>query len=242
MWTRERLKTNGRIAFKRNYWPCVGAAFIVSLITSIGGSGNAGRNASENIDYYYSEGNVIAGNHYSFPLIGMLTGGIMISLAIVAILLAIFVGSVIEMGGKRFFILNKTGMPSVGTIFDGFRSGHYGNIVLTMFLRGLYTFLWSLILIIPGIIKYYEYLMVPYILAENPGMDQKEAFAISKRMMNGQKMEAFFLSLSFLGWDILSLITCGIVGVFYVTPYKEATFAELYAFNKATAYSEGYIR
>ncbi|MCI5869833.1 MAG: DUF975 family protein [Dorea sp.] len=241
MWTRERLKTNGKIAFKRNYWPCVGAAFIVSLITALGGSGNAGSNTSEKVDYY-SEGSSIIGHHYSFPLIGMLTGSIIVVLAILGILLAVFIGTVVEMGGKRFFILNKTGMPSVGTVFDGFCSGNYGNIVLTMFLRELYTLLWSFLLIIPGVVKYYEYLMVPYILAENPGMDRKEAFTISKRMMNGQKMDAFLLSLSFIGWDILSLITCGIVGVFYVTPYKEATFAELYAFNKATAYAEGYIR
>ena len=152
MWTRERLKTNGKIAFKRNYWPCVGAAFIVSLITALGGSGNAGSNTSEKVDYY-SEGSSIIGHHYSFPLIGMLTGSIIVVLAILGILLAVFIGTVVEMGGKRFFILNKTGMPSVGTVFDGFRSGNYGNIVLTMFLRELYTLLWSFLLIIPGVVK-----------------------------------------------------------------------------------------
>ena len=64
-------------------------------------------------------------------------------------------------------------------------------------------------------------------------MDRKEAFQISKRMMDGQKMETFILDLSFIGWILLSAITCGIVGIFYVNPYREATFAELYAFNKA---------
>ena len=176
------------------------------------------------------------------PFFGLLTGGVLIAGTIVGILLAIFVGTVIEMGGKRFFVLNKKGTPSVGVVLDGFKSGNYGNVVLTMFLRELYTILWSLLLIVPGIIKYYEYLMVPYILAENPGMDHKEVFAISKRMMNGQKMETFILSLSFIGWDLLSVITCGIAGIFYVAPYKEATFAELYAYSKAMAYEEGYIR
>lgn len=143
---------------------------------------------------------------------------------------------------KRFFVLNKTENPTVGTIFDAFRSGHYVNVVLAMFLKNLFTSLWTLLFVIPGIVKHYEYLMIPYILAENPGMDRKEAFQISKRMMDGQKMETFILDLSFIGWILLSAITCGIVGIFYVNPYREATFAELYAFNKAKAYEEGYIR
>ena len=100
----------------------------------------------------------------------------------------------------------------------------------------------DILLVIPGIVKHYEYLMIPYILAENPGMDRKEAFQISKRMTDGQKMETFILDLSFLGWDILTVITCRMVGIFYASPYKQATFAELYAFNKAKAYEEGYIR
>ena len=72
-------------------------------------------------------------------------------------------------------------------MFDGFKKGRYGNIMKTMFFRNLFVFLWSLLLIVPGIIKGYEYLMVPYILAENPTMDRREVFALSKRMMDGQK-------------------------------------------------------
>ena len=74
---------------------------------------------------------------------------------------------------------------------DAFGSGSYLKIVGTMFLRGLYIFLWSLLLFIPGIIKSYEYRMVPYLLAECPEMGNSEAFRISKEMMYGQKMEAF---------------------------------------------------
>ena len=65
--------------------------------------------------------------------------------------------------------------------------------------------------IVPGIVKYYEYLMVPYILAENPNMNQKEVFQISKRMMMGQKWNTFVLDCSFIGWRILEGITLGIV-------------------------------
>ena len=70
----------------------------------------------------------------------------------------------------------------------------------------------------------------------------KQVFEISKRMMNGQKMETFILDLSFIGWALMAGITCGIAGVFYVTPYVNATNTELYAFNKVQAYNEGYIR
>ena len=105
---------------------------------------------------------------------------------------------------------------------------HYVNIVLTMFLRDLFTTLWSLLLVVPGIVKHYEYLMVPYIIAENPAMDYKEAFQISKQMMDGNKWDAFVLDLSFIGWTLLGVCTFGILLVFYVEPYIYLTRAELY--------------
>ena len=115
-----------------------------------------------------------------------------------------------------------------------------------MFLKALYVFLWSLLLVIPGIIKGYEYRMIPYILAENPGIDTKEAFAMSKQMMDGNKWNAFVLDLSFLGWIILSVFTCGILAVFYVNPYIYMTDAELYVAlkeitfgNAPTGYQNG---
>ena len=150
-----------------------------------------------------------------------------------------------EVGGDRFFIQNRDSAPTVGTIFDGFKSGNYLNIVKTMFLKDLYTFLWTLLLIIPGIVKSFEYLMVPYILAENPGMDSREAFALSKQMMDGEKANAFMLGLSFIGWYILTIITCGIAGVFYVYPYVYATYAEFLRpmmKEKALPGRDGFIR
>ena len=243
-WTRERLKTNGKIAFKKNYWACVAVAVIMSIIaglTSIN-SGRAGSGASQN-NMYGNDGFSFGFNYgWRFPVAVLALTMAAIIFTIVIWALKIFVGNLLEVGGKRFFVLNKTENPGVGTIIDTFRSGHYMNIVLTMFLKNLFTDLWTLLLIVPGIVKHYEYLMIPYILAENPGMNRKEAFQISKRMMDGQKMETFILDLSFIGWEILTVVTCGIVGIFYAAPYKEATFAELYAFNKAKAYEEGYIR
>ena len=97
-----------------------------------------------------------------------------------------------------------------------------------MFLRDLFIGLWSLLFIIPGIIKSYEYRMVAYILADQPELTRKEAFELSRKMMNGNKWNAFVLDLSFIGWGFLAAITFGILGVFYVNPYIQHTDAALY--------------
>lgn len=91
----------------------------------------------------------------------------------------------------------------------------------------LKTLLWSFLLIVPGVIKAYEYSMIPYLLAENPNLSADEVFSLSKQMTTGQKMDLFVLDLSFLGWIILGLICCGI-GVLFVLPYPQATRAEVY--------------
>ena len=139
--------------------------------------------------------------------------------------------------------LNK-GTPTNGSsngvmgMFEGVEN-NYKNIAKTMFFRDLYTVLWSMLFIIPGIVKSYEYQMIPYLLADNPQMTKEEAFAESKRMMQGQKWNAFVLDLSFIGWDILSGMTMGILGIFYVQPYKDGTHAALYeALRYRTPYQQ----
>lgn len=241
MYLNTELKMNGKNAFRRNYWPCVGAAVVVSLLTVGGGGSSVASNASDLSDIF-SDSATSVDHILSIPtgLAGMAVS-IVGAVAILAVLFGFFVSNVIEVGGDRFFIQNRDSAPTVGTLFDGFKSGNYLNIVKTMFLRDLYTFLWTLLLIIPGIVKSFEYLMVPYILAENPGMDSKEAFALSKQMMDGEKANAFMLGLSFIGWYILTIFTCGIAGIFYVNPYVYATYAELYAYNKEKAYQQGWI-
>lgn len=123
--------------------------------------------------------------------------------------------------------------PNIGKVLSSFQNGYYMNTVKTMFFKGLYTFLWSLLLFIPGIIKHYEYCMIPYLIADYPEMETAEAFQLSREMMYGNKMGAFLLDLSFIGWAILNTLTFGILGVFYVNPYVQATAAELYLDLKA---------
>ena len=241
MWTRGQLKSNARINIKRNYWSCVAVAFIMSILEGAGAIGGA-RNGSQSA--ILEDGHSFESYHsmeIAVPAVATAIIAIVAVLLVFGILLNIFIGNVLRIGANKFFVQNRTEIVRTGTIFDGFRSGHYGNLVLTMFLKDLYVTLWTLVLIIPGIIKELEYMMVPYILAENPGMEQREAFEISRRMMDGEKWNAFVLQLSFIGWYLLSGITCGIVGIFYVNPYVEATMAELYAYNKGKAFHEGYI-
>ena len=99
---------------------------------------------------------------------------------------------------------------------------------MTMFLKTIYLALWSLLFIVPGVIKGYEYAMVPYLLLDHPEMSRQEIFAESKRMMMGNKWDAFVLDLSFIGWNLLGACTFGILTILYVNPYQYYTEAELY--------------
>lgn len=143
------------------------------------------------------------------------------------ILLDVFIFNPLEVGCKRYYVRNLNEAAQIGNLGYAF-DNNYKNITKTMFFRDLYTVLWTLLLIIPGIIKSYEYMMIPYLLAENPQMTKEQAFAESKRMMSGQKWRAFVLDLSFIGWNILSALTLGILRIFYVQPYMDATHAALY--------------
>lgn len=143
-------------------------------------------------------------------------------------LLGVFVFGVINIGGRRFFMNNRSGNARLGDLFAYFQDSNYPGHVWTMFAVRLQVFLWSLLFVVPGIIKAYEYAMVPYIAADNPEMKKKEIFALSKQMMTGHKWELFVFDLSFIGWNILSVLTAGVLGFLYVFPYKKAATAEVY--------------
>lgn len=166
---------------------------------------------------------------------GMVAAAIAIGILIVVflvifvliLLVDVFIINPFEVGCRRFFIRNLNEPAQIGNIGYGF-DNNYRNVAKTMFFRDLFTVLWSLLFVIPGIVKAYEYMMIPYLLADNPQMTKEQAFAESKRMMQGQKWKAFVLDLSFIGWYILSGLTLGILAIFYVSPYVNATHAALY--------------
>lgn len=126
----------------------------------------------------------------------------------------------------------------VGEIFDGFY--HFWGAFKVTFLVGLFTMLWSLLLVVPGIIKAYSYSMALYIWAENKEMGALEAITKSREMMDGHKMDYFVLQLSFIGWILLTAVTFGIAGI-YVIPYISATTVNFYRSLKPMAAAEAVI-
>lgn len=154
-------------------------------------------------------------------------------------IIRIFLTAPLEVSIKRFLLFNRcSDQADLKELSYAFRYS-YLNIVKVLFFQFLYIFLWGLLFWVPGIIKSYEYRMIPYLLAENPNLSKDEAFAISKRMMDGEKWEAFVLDWSFIGFYILSIFTFGLLSIFYVTPYKVLTDTELYAALKGKEMEQG---
>lgn len=125
---------------------------------------------------------------------------------------------------KRLHREGDTGL--VGNLFSqGF--GNWGHIVLGQMLMGIFIFLWSLLLIVPGIIKAYSYAMTPYILVDRPELSVRDAIRLSGRMMSGRKLDLFCLHLSFIGWMLLCILTLGI-GILFLSPYMMTAQAAFY--------------
>ena len=153
----------------------------------------------------------------------------------------IFFAGILEFGAFGWFLCYARGeYPEVSRVFGAFR--FYGQALAASLLKGLYVFLWSLLLVIPGIVKAYSYSMAAYIVCENPGISAPEALRLSRRMTDGRKGELFELDLSFLGWFLLSALTLNILAVVYVGPYYRTVHATYYLTLKDMALREGRIR
>ena len=119
---------------------------------------------------------------------------------------------------------------NVSRMFDGYKD--FSRIFTTVLLTQIYILLWTLLLIIPGIIKSLSYAMTPFVLRDNPEMKNNEAIELSMKMMNDHKGELFWLYLTFIGWGILCILTLGI-GYFWLAPYMQASMAQFYEEVKA---------
>lgn len=237
MWTRRDLKAEAKEFLKRNYWKAFAVCLIVSLLT--GGSGRSTREAnymSPDFGKYNYEINFGPGNEFGTMIEGIgldnpfqvaVGASVFALFMLLSITLAIIIGNALQVGEKRFFIRSFTEEASVGTLFTTLRKGEWIPITIKMFLMDLFILLWGLLLIIPGVVKYYQFRMIPYILAEDPELSFTEAKELSTMMTNGQKGEIFILDLSFIGWYLLGSLFFGIGGIF-VKPYHEATVAKLY--------------
>ncbi len=124
-----------------------------------------------------------------------------------------------------YIALAQNVRPLVGDVWKGFN--FFGKALWLTIITGVFTFLWSLLFIIPGIVKGYAYMMAPYILADNPSMTAREALKESKRLTDGNKGELFVLMLSFIGWCLLVPLTLGLI-IIWLAPYANATLANYY--------------
>jgi uncharacterized membrane protein len=155
-----------------------------------------------------------------------LLGSVASTMGIIGAVISIFVENAATVGLSHYFIKNTHSKPSFADAFSGFKVKYLRNIG-TMLLVNIKTVLWSLLFVIPGIIKTYEYAIIPYILADDPKISSKEAFKKARQMMKGNKWRLFKLNLSFIGWGVLCVLTMG-VGTIFLMPYVSAAAAEFY--------------
>ena len=143
-------------------------------------------------------------------------------------LAAFILGGTLQVGYAQFLLKQHDGLNAeFNDLFSQF--DRFGTGFAQHFLRSLYVALWSLLLVIPGIMKSYSYAMTPFILADHPEMTANEAITASRKLMDGHKWELFVLGLTFIGWELLSALTFGL-GALWLNPYKNAAYA---AYNAA---------
>ena len=130
--------------------------------------------------------------------------------------------------GVLWFFKNLRKGADYPMITSAFSKEKYWKVVENGFWIVLEVALWLLLLIVPGVIKSYELRFVPYILDDNPDISREEAFSMSKAMTDGHKKDLFVIDLSFLGWILLSILSLGILYIFYVGPYMYITQALVY--------------
>ena len=232
MWTRKELKTRAKAGLKQNYWKSVLVAFLYGAIVvgsgSVSTSGASDGNSTgiSAILSTVSSGDMAA-------VLSLMFGMVLLS-GLVAVAIQAFCANPVAVGAAKFSCSANDGTAPMSDISAGFKFNYLAN-VKTVFLKNLFICLWSLLLVIPGIIKAYEYAMVEYLIADDPNLTTKEALAKSKAMMQGNKWNLFVLQLSFIGWDILSALTFGLLQLFYVAPYRMLTTAALYQKLKENA-------
>lgn len=196
---------------------CIIYGAVAAMCAVPNGIGNGMRTAS-----------LIGGNHCLMPAIA----GISAVLSFITAGLLFFGAAPLGVGFSNSFVkyYKKEGEDNqvIANVFClGFAGGRYWRNVAGMLLVGVFTFLWALLFIVPGIIKSYAYAMTPYILIDNPDLGPNEARLKSIEMMRGYKGKLFGLDLSFIGWHLLCILSLGI-GYIWLTPYLATARAAFY--------------
>ena len=228
-WTRAGLKERALALISPGYWPLVLVSLVAIVIGDYGGAflrSSASPRVNTSTTVAVHPTSVMgACSSTSLPVD---TTTMMVLFVVFAALVMILLGNPIAVGVRKYFVGRHRGTARLEDLVFAFGCGHYWNVVRVVLMHDLVVLLWSLLLIIPGYVKAYGLRMVVYELADNPAISWREAFAMSERVMQGQKWDSFVLDLSFILWWLLSGVTCGLLDVFFVVPYFGLTSAGLY--------------
>lgn len=215
-WTRQEVKTKAKAAMSASYWKMFVASILLTAVT--GGTPYI-------IEAVFSPAPMPIDVDYDTVTNVILSASVFAG--VLELLWLFLVASPLEIGVTKYYIqVSEDSSIAMDRCFDGFRY-NWKNVVWINFLMVMKLFFWSLLFVIPGIIKAFEYSMIPYLLAENPNMTTKEAFETSKKMTDNEKWNLFVLDLSFIGWYFLGLLCCGI-GTIFIAPYVRATEVQVY--------------
>lgn len=236
------LKERAKNVISKDHWLCVAVTLfmMLSISSTEGGYFNFSTTSGSSGAYIESNPSI------TIPFIGTvnfwnLFAGIGTFILVLNVL-SIIAFSTFRCGGIRFYLKLRKDQPVGFTeIFQNFKDKTFLSIAKYSFLQTLFIVLWTMLFIIPGIIKTYEYWAINYILAVRPNIERKELFRLSKTVMDGHKLDVFWLSLTFFGWDLLNALTAGLLGIFWLNPYKEAAFVEFFSEIRLEAISLGKI-
>ena len=224
------FRKKARESLKNNWGKAVGAGIVASLLgvgTSYTGAldFNFGEFSSETSNWNMNTLDGIIPKQYQLTFIGIMS---FILVVVVAIAIVQFlIGGAVTIGYAKFHLNLVDGkLAMVSDLFSEFK--RWKTAFVMQFLRSIYTILWTLLFIIPGIRATYSYAMAPYILLENKGMTGREAIAKSKELMEGNRFRLFCLSMSFFGWHFLCIMVTFGIGYLWLIPYQQASFAVFY--------------
>lgn len=211
----KELRRIARENLAGNWWLSVGVAFVAGLFGALIASSGGSFNFSVDEDVLMRMPEVI---YTVITILGVVFG--------ILVFVSFIIGGTVQLGYVSYLL--KQHDKEHFEFRDLFSQFHrFGQGFAQKFLRGLYTALWTMLFIIPGIVKSYSYAMTPFILAENPDMTANEAITASRQLMDGHKGELFWLDLSFIGWSFLCVFTLGI-GTLFLNPYMNAAHAAFY--------------
>lgn len=246
MLDRKMLKDEAKIFLSKYYLKALVVVLITVLLGgTIGGSGGGtntgGRSAGTEIvrnDGISNDGVLETEIKMDrlVPVVGRnktISLKVFFLISLIFLVLAIIVGYNVTIGANRFFLQGLKDDAEISYVFSSFKDGSYMNIMKVMLFTNIKIGLWTLLFIIPGIIKSIEYSMVPLILAENPEISTSEAHNMSRELTYGKRWDIFVLDLSFIGWRLISILI-PFLGPILLAPYVGSTYAALYNNLKAS--------